>query len=777
MKFRFLLFLLFVILTCASVQSKRRSSYGYKRPSYHPRPSPPKIYTTHTTYSKTGSGSSGRSGSDIFLHSERGGRTNSHNYGPKTTPRSVIRTTAAPTTKYPPWANPYIAPTQPTVVNKNNNYRESVPHTTRSPMGTQIYGGSLPKTQSTNRNQFPGIGSSSDIRRTNNQQTGKPGPGPYHDTRPKPQPFHKTNSSYSQMTPIRNPPPYPLYPVHPTPMQRGREFPQLNSPPPVGFPAIHTPMTGQNPHVMYPNQYPHLQPNSQVFASNPGGSYSGGSYSGSPFVNHGGQVHYPQQGQVFQSGSSPPVIVLPNQQDNGRGVGQILKEAIIYSGVNAAMNRIINPSHYHDSHYYHDRGYYHDAAPMRNYDTSNTYVTSHTYNNQYINLPPGVDGIVPDQPAVAQPNVPVPNSPGGTTGGQTYQPGSTIPAAPGTVGQPTAPGTATVGQPVAPGTTNVQPIAPGAPLAGQPAVSDSTNSSQSSEIAPPQTTAPGSGTASAPITNSSDPQKPPVITYQYRITDEELQSISEELFNKDEFNAYKYISLNIQGHSTGVNVSDQAAKPLFQVMPVAYEIPTVQAVRSLYQHYIPDSRVNENITMERIMKENILLDIFLLTNVMSITTKWLNKQGFVIDNDYEIKEMLRRLWFTPYHGTSSAFERVFAAEVFPGNGVSGLQDWISFNYHESNNRVDYLGYVDMLQFGNKAALLKADFRFDGTLRHNGTVFVGTSPELEMALYTICYYTRPSNVCPISLGGTKLNLFTQSYRYLDKDTIYLALPVF
>ena len=41
----------------------------------------------------------------------------------------------------------------------------------------------------------------------------------------------------------------------------------------------------------------------------------------------------------------------------------------------------------------------------------------------------------------------------------------------------------------------------------------------------------------------------------------------------------------------------------------------------------------------------------------------------------------------------------------------------------------------------------------------GSMYVGTSPELEMALYTICFLTRPSVSCPISLNDVPVYITT------------------
>lgn len=66
---------------------------------------------------------------------------------------------------------------------------------------------------------------------------------------------------------------------------------------------------------------------------------------------------------------------------------------------------------------------------------------------------------------------------------------------------------------------------------------------------------------------------------------------------------------------------------------------------------------------------------------------------------------------------------------------------------------------------------------NGIKKTNVTIFVGTTPELEMALYTICYFARPNDLCPVSLGGVSFNIYTHNFRYYGKDLIDLALPIF
>lgn len=80
-----------------------------------------------------------------------------------------------------------------------------------------------------------------------------------------------------------------------------------------------------------------------------------------------------------------------------------------------------------------------------------------------------------------------------------------------------------------------------------------------------------------------------------------------------------------------------------------------------------------------------------------------------------------------------------------------------------------------LFFSQKGSIVKIHAKFNGHDKPVVTVFVGTSPELEMALYTVCFYARPDGNCPVSLGGTKFNIITRKFRYRGNDLIGTAYP--
>ncbi|XP_015517306.2 endoribonuclease CG2145 [Neodiprion lecontei] len=284
------------------------------------------------------------------------------------------------------------------------------------------------------------------------------------------------------------------------------------------------------------------------------------------------------------------------------------------------------------------------------------------------------------------------------------------------------------------------------------------------------------GGAVAATTFSSNP------TYSKgnTVTDEDLIKLAESLFIKDVNNANRYITLNLQKRTTGSSAADEAPQPLLSVRSEALQIPTIQKVLALYNNYEHDIRTNEYVSPAERAEESLLVDTFLSTNVMSAAMRFLADKGFIRKDYYEYKDTLRRLWFNLYSRGegkigSSGFEHVFLSESKLGTEVIGLHNWIYYNAEEVANRANYLGYIKKVDLGDKASILKIHTKLNGVDKPVTSIFVGTSPELEMALYTVCFFVRPDTTCPVSLGGTPFNIVTHKFKYRGKEMIGSAHP--
>lgn len=218
--------------------------------------------------------------------------------------------------------------------------------------------------------------------------------------------------------------------------------------------------------------------------------------------------------------------MMPGKQDSGRGVGEMVKEALVFSTINAGVNRVLNPYPHH----------YVESRPANSAPASTTHVT---YNNQYFNAPPGANGTM-NPPSVAQGNGPTDNPTG------TYAPNA------GTY------------------TPNTGAYAPSAGIG--PVPSSASGYMLPTSIPNNAAAATSTGVAGSVVTptaqsNVSNNQgnsttNPNTVdnTLSYRISDDELAKITEDLFAKSP-NISKYIKLNLQNRTTSPNVTDGAKHP------------------------------------------------------------------------------------------------------------------------------------------------------------------------------------------------------------------------
>jgi len=237
------------------------------------------------------------------------------------------------------------------------------------------------------------------------------------------------------------------------------------------------------------------------------------------------------------------------------------------------------------------------------------------------------------------------------------------------------------------------------------------------------------------------------------------------------------------------------------VKPEAYEIPTIKSTLALHDNYEMDVKTKETVTPEERKEESELLDNFLETDVFKAAMKFLVEKEFIPNDEYEFRDTLRRIWFSQFQRvegepSSSGFEAVFLAEKLDSYMI-GPQSWIYYAKQEAQKKLDYRGYIKDVKLGDvshsrhirlfdhlsrvidysslasqkgQAIKVRTAFNVPDTKHSVTTLLVGLSPELEMALYTVCFYVRPNDVCPILLGGKDVNLVSTRFNYFGKDIL-------
>lgn len=78
-------------------------------------------------------------------------------------------------------------------------------------------------------------------------------------------------------------------------------------------------------------------------------------------------------------------------------------------------------------------------------------------------------------------------------------------------------------------------------------------------------------------------------------------------------------------------------------------------------------------------------------------------------------------------------------------------------------------------FVQKGGVIKLHYMWNNTTKPVGTIFVGTSPELELALYTVCYFARPNDKCHLRLNGKAIYIQTYTFNSHSEKLIGSAFP--
>ncbi|BES91389.1 Endoribonuclease XendoU [Nesidiocoris tenuis] len=264
------------------------------------------------------------------------------------------------------------------------------------------------------------------------------------------------------------------------------------------------------------------------------------------------------------------------------------------------------------------------------------------------------------------------------------------------------------------------------------------------------------------------------------ISDDELKAFFEELLNGDQNNAANLVRLNLQARSPYESTEDLAPNPLLTIDPKVSNIPTVAMLAQLYDNYLPDAFMNEDVTPAEVKEEEEFMKAVLNTTAMSLTKSLLSSKGMAPKSQEQFSNFLKKIWFTIYprysgKRGSSAFEHIFLGEFKKGQ-VSGLHNWLFFSHEESSRRLNYYGWTKKIEFPKKrGGIIKLKYAWNGLLKPAGSMFVGTSPELELSVYTVCFLARPNDRCNLAAGGKTFHIQTYAFNYLNNTLISSAYP--
>lgn len=210
--------------------------------------------------------------------------------------------------------------------------------------------------------------------------------------------------------------------------------------------------------------------------------------------------------------------------------------------------------------------------------------------------------------------------------------------------------------------------------------------------------------------------------------------------------------LNPQDGKRPFDARDAAATSLFSSVDRAVlSRPTFRAFHSLLDNYKRETNAAEVMTAAQRQEVTDFLDAITQTRPMRYCQQYLAAKNAGPPDMTAFKHMLHQMWFAPYSrdGTrdaSSGFEHVFVGEINQKEEVSGLHNWIQFWLEEQKGSLDYKGYILPKRTGPRASqqvdaqerLLAVQFDWYHRSKNVTTLFIGSSPEFELALYTLVF---------------------------------------
>lgn len=240
--------------------------------------------------------------------------------------------------------------------------------------------------------------------------------------------------------------------------------------------------------------------------------------------------------------------------------------------------------------------------------------------------------------------------------------------------------------------------------------------------------------------------------------------------------------LNPQQGKKSYMERDVAPGPLFvQVNWAALQQHTTYPLFfALLDNYHAQVGEAEHLTAAQNLEVQQFLDGVVQTKCMQYVHQILIDQQLADRDVSSFKQQLYQMWFRAYtrevRDDSSGFEHVFVGEARDGK-ILGLHNWIQFSNQERQGKLDYKGYIfprvhslggQQEEVDANERMLSVQFSWNGQLKDVSSMFIGTSPEFELALYTLCFLTgQEDNIVAVGDYEVKIKVYRIKSKYGDK----------
>ncbi|WKY15600.1 hypothetical protein Q1695_000798 [Nippostrongylus brasiliensis] len=220
-------------------------------------------------------------------------------------------------------------------------------------------------------------------------------------------------------------------------------------------------------------------------------------------------------------------------------------------------------------------------------------------------------------------------------------------------------------------------------------------------------------------------------------------------------------TINYQNMASHKDFShDNAPDPLYTAVSASSLTgATYKAYDNLivfYQH--ADVDVEETVTSTWQDSISAFLDAVMNTKVVQSAQTFLVQQGLASADPAKFKDLLNSLWFTTYARNkalgSSGFESVFSGEV-QGTNVIRFNNWLRYYEQEKAGLSNYHGWFTR----EKGVQLSLQFEWNNFQALETNMLLNTSPEFEIAVYTICALS--GGECDMTINNQAVTIFAST----------------
>jgi len=271
------------------------------------------------------------------------------------------------------------------------------------------------------------------------------------------------------------------------------------------------------------------------------------------------------------------------------------------------------------------------------------------------------------------------------------------------------------------------------------------------------------------------------------VTDQDIKDFSEKIFKMQRPQSLGGVKLNTQAQTSKCG-PDNAPDKLFQIdnETSVMSIVTISKLVPLFDNYKPDERDREDVTETEMAEEDEFLKAVMNTNEMRSAYELLHSKGVFKSSYNDFSAHLKKIWFGLFDrgggkDSSCGFEHVFVGEISDGGKtVGGQHNWVRVYLLEKSGHINYKGYIDRKIYHHPANStnvigLTSVYDWSSAQKCIGGGLVASTPELEMAVATVCFKTREGEDCKVSFDSQIITYKTFAMHHNGYDYINTAYP--